>query len=86
MFNPKIDDKIVLREEGDEAFLFNPDTGSIKVLNNTGIFIWKLCNGGFSKEDILKKILDAYNIKSKESAEKDLDDFLDQAQKLGYIS
>ena len=37
---------VVLREEDpDGALLFNPDTNQIRVLNNTGLFVWKLCDG-----------------------------------------
>jgi hypothetical protein len=35
---------VVLREEDpDGALLFNPDTNQIRVINTTGLFIWKPC-------------------------------------------
>jgi hypothetical protein len=37
---------VVLREEDpDGALLFNPDTNQIRVINSTGLFIWKHCDG-----------------------------------------
>lgn len=37
---------VVLREEDpDGALLFNPDTNQIRVINTTGLFIWKRCDG-----------------------------------------
>jgi hypothetical protein len=37
---------VVLREEDpDGALLFNPDTNQIRVINPTGLFIWKHCDG-----------------------------------------
>ena len=37
---------VVLREEDpDGALLFNPDTNQIRVINTTGLFIWKHCDG-----------------------------------------
>ena len=43
---PSVVQDVVLREEDiDGALLFNPDTNQIKVLNYTGLFIWKLCDG-----------------------------------------
>jgi hypothetical protein len=37
---------VVLREEDpDGALLFNPDTNQIRVLNATGLFVWKNCDG-----------------------------------------
>jgi len=54
---------VVLREEDpDGALLFNPDTNQIRVINTTGLFIWKHCDG---KKDMpaivtaLKKTFDA---------------------------
>ena len=42
---------VVLREEDpDGALLFNPDTNQIRILNATGLFIWKHCDG---KKDML---------------------------------
>jgi len=75
MSNPKVNEKIVLREEGDEAFLFNPDSGDIKILNETGLFIWKLCNGKNSKNDIISKIMDHYEADRK-TVEKDVEELL----------
>ncbi len=38
--------EVVLREEDpDGALLFNPDTNQIRVINTTGLFIWKHCDG-----------------------------------------
>ena len=37
---------VILREEDpDGALLFNPDTNQIRVINTTGLFIWKHCDG-----------------------------------------
>lgn len=86
MSNPKVNKKIVLREEGDEAFLFDPETGTIKTLNITGISIWKLCDGSHSKEEIIDRVIKEYDVKSKDIAKKDLDDFLQMLEKADLIS
>lgn len=86
MTKPKIDERIVLREEGDEAFLFNPDTAAIKTLNETGVFIWKLCDGRHSKDDIVKKVIEDYDVKSEENARKDAEEFLQTLKKSKFIS
>ena len=42
---------VVLREEDEDGgLLFNPDTNQIRVLNHTGLFIWKLCDGSHNLE------------------------------------
>jgi methyltransferase-like protein len=77
---------IVLREEEEEAFLFDPNSSKIKVLNNTAVFIWKLCDGNHSREDILNQLSEKFNLPSKEQAEQDLDKFLETLQKDGFIN
>ncbi len=86
MTKPKIDERIVLREEGDEAFLFNPDTGLIKTLNETGVFIWKLCDGRHSKDAIVKKVTEDYDVKSKDNAQKDTEEFLKVLEESRFLS
>ena len=51
---------IVFRKEGKTGLLFNPLNGSIETLNETGIFIWKLCNGKNSPDDIVHKATTLY--------------------------
>jgi methyltransferase-like protein len=71
----KCNSSIVLREEDDEALLFNPDNSDIVVLNSTGRFIWAYCDGKNTKKEILDKMLEEFSV-SAEEAEKDLDSFL----------
>lgn len=86
MPGPKVREKIVLREEGDEAFLFDPETGTIKTLNITGISIWKLCDGSHSKEEIIDRVVKEYDVESKDIAKKDLGDFLQMLKEADFIS
>ncbi|MCK5055841.1 MAG: PqqD family peptide modification chaperone [Candidatus Aminicenantes bacterium] len=52
---------VVLREEDiDGGLLFNPDTNQIKVLNHTGLFIWKLCDGTHDMAAIANAIRESY--------------------------
>ena len=45
--------EVVLREEDDDGgLLFNPDTNQVKVVNSTGLFIWKQCDGSRNLSDI----------------------------------
>lgn len=83
---PKVSNSAVFREEGDEAFLFNPDTGDIKILNSTGVFIWKLCDGKHTKKDMTNKIVDNFDdIESKIAVEEDLNRFLEDLGKGGLV-
>jgi hypothetical protein len=53
---------IVLREEDDSGtLLFNPDTGDVLVLNDTGRFIWDSCRNGAVVGDILADLDEAFD-------------------------
>jgi hypothetical protein len=75
---------IILRDEKDEAFLFNPDNADIVVLNSTGRFIWELCNGNNTKKDIRDKLLGDFEV-SCDEADKDLSTFLGSLLEKDFI-
>ena len=53
---------VVLREEDpDGGLLFNPDTNQIRVLNHTGLFIWKKCDGKHDLKEIISGIQETYD-------------------------
>lgn len=47
--------KIIFRNEGNDALLFNTQNGNTSIINSTGMFIWRMCNGKHSKPAIIKK-------------------------------
>jgi SynChlorMet cassette protein ScmD len=48
---------VVLREEFDDwAILFDPDTGNAFGLSPTGVYVWKLLDGGHTLDALLQKI------------------------------
>ena len=77
---------VVLREEDpDGALLFNPDTNQIRVINTTGLFIWKHCNG---KKD-LPAIVSALKKTFADVPEKEVDGqvkaFVDDMRANGFL-
>ena len=68
---------VVLREEDEDgALLFNPDTNQVKVLNSTGLVIWKLCDGGHSVLDMEKALVEAFEGAEAEAVGQDVETFL----------
>ena len=74
------DPEIVFREEDGEGLLFDPKTGDIKLLNRVGSFIYKLCDGKHKREDIVKKIMENFEIDDRKKVRSDLDRFLKELQ------
>lgn len=70
------DSNIVCREEEDDALLFNPDNGSMEMLNSVGYEIWKLCDGTLTLEQIIEKLKEEYPDTEAEAVKKDTTDFI----------
>ena len=54
--------EVVLREEDtDGGLLFNPDTNQVRILNETGLFIWHRCDGKHTISSIVEVLREAYD-------------------------
>ncbi len=76
--------EIIFREEQGESILFNPDSGEVKILNETGSFIFRELNGKNSKKDILNKMQSVYD-SSWDELEEDFNSFTDELAKTNMI-
>ncbi len=82
----KVKTDIVLREEEEGAFLFNPDTGRICYLNILGTKIWKSCNQVTTLERIVDKISLDFTDISREQIVEDCMKFLQDLGNLGFLA
>ena len=78
--------EIVLREEDDGAFLFDPDTGRLCYLNDVGITIWKLCRKPIEQDQIVKKRASEYPDTSNTQIADDCSVFLNDLDNLGFLA
>lgn len=86
--NPEytINPDVVLREEDqDGALLFNPDTNDVKVINNTGIFIWKSCQEPKTIDKIISELKDSFDQVPEDEIEEDAKTFLEELVNAGFI-
>jgi len=83
MLKPKARKDLVFREEDEGGFLFNPDNGSVKVLNNVGAFIWQLLDGKKTTTQIIREVQGHFSHTSLKQAEADLNIFLAELKKSG---
>jgi len=77
--------EVVLREEEDGAFLFDPDSGRLCYLNNVAITIWKLCTQPTRKQEIVLKICSQYPEISEKQISDDCSVFLGDLDRLGFL-
>lgn len=60
------------------------DLNGLFVLTETGAFIWSVLPQAETEEDIVNKMLEEYDV-DKETAQKDVKEFLDRLRSFGII-
>jgi hypothetical protein len=81
-----INPDVGLREEDEEGgLLFNPDTNQVKVINRTGLFIWKMCDGTKSLNDIVAAIQDGFEDAPADQITEDVNEFIEGMVAAGFI-
>jgi hypothetical protein len=77
---------VVLREEDEDGgLLFNPDTNQVKIVNSTGLFIWKQFRTITQPDAVAKAILQNFEESTEEVVAVDLKEFLDEMIQSGFI-
>ena len=77
---------VILREEDpDGALLFNPDTNQIRVINATGLFIWKHCDGKKDVPDIIGELKKAFADVPEKEVEIEVKEFVDDMRANGFL-
>lgn len=77
---------VVLREEDEDGgLLFNPDTNQVKVVNTTGLFIWKQFAAPNQPESVAAAVQTNFEEAAPEVVQADLKEFLDEMIQSGFI-
>ncbi|MFO7685066.1 MAG: PqqD family peptide modification chaperone [Desulfobacterales bacterium] len=77
---------VVLREEAaDGALLFNPDTNQIRVINTTGLFIWKKCDGKKDLPSIVSALKKAFAGVPEKEVDEQVKVFIDDMCAGGFL-
>jgi hypothetical protein len=77
---------VVLREEDEDGgLLFNPDTNDVRVINSTGLFIWKQCGSQQDPASIIKALQEHFEDAPVESVTTDVQEFLADMLGTGFI-
>jgi hypothetical protein len=77
---------VVLREEDpDGALLFNPDTNQIRVINPTGLFIWKHCDGKKDLPAIISALKKTFADVPEAEVEGQVNTFIEDMRTNGFL-
>ena len=78
-------DVVIHEEDPDGALVFNPDTDQIKVLNQTGFFIWQLCDGSHDKEGIVRCVRESFDKVPEDQVSGQVEDYVNDMVGSGFI-
>ena len=78
---------VILREEDENGgLLFDPDTNQVKVLNATGLFVWKHCDGSRPLAEVVAAIQQTFEGAPKDQVAGDVMDFVVLLVDDGFLS
>ena len=75
----------ILPHAPDGALLFNPDTDRVQLLNNTGLYIWKLCTDGCTAREIVAAFKADFDEVPEDEVMADVEEFINQMLDSGFI-
>lgn len=85
-FRYKKKEQIILREESDGAFLFDPDTGNLKYMNQSALEIFQFMENQNSVGQIIDLVKTQYPDADAEQVRKDVETFLATLQAQQFIA
>jgi len=77
---------VVLREEDEDGgLLFNPDTNQVKIVNSTGLYIWKEFIAINTPDKVAEAVLTNFEEAAPDLVKIDLEEFLKEMIRTGFI-
>ena len=78
-------DGVLARKTGDEWVLYNSEDKSIHVINATAEFVWRLCDGSHTCNDIAQQMHDTFHVPEGTDVGKALDAIIKNFSDLGML-
>ena len=78
-------DVVIHEEDPDGALVFNPDTDQIKVLNQTGFFVWQLCDGSHDMQGIVSSVRGSFDSVPEDQVSAQVEDYVNEMVSAGFI-
>lgn len=77
-------DDILVREVDGEVVILDREAGQVHQLNPTGRYIWELLDDGYECDSIVDVMVQEFEV-ARETAEADVEGFLQQLRALGLV-
>ena len=78
-------DVVIHEEDPDGALVYNPDTDQITVLNQTGFFIWQLCDGSHDMQGIVSSVRGSFDSVPEDQVSGQVEDYVNEMVSAGFI-
>ena len=78
--------RIILKEEGEGAFLFDPQNGNLKYVNRSGKEMFLHLNEDRDAEQMADALLERYPDADRDRLKTDVATFLEQLKENGFIT
>ena len=76
---------VVYRREDDEAIVYHPESGDVKLLNRTSAFVFRLLDGRRRLSEITAMVVREYDGADPQEVRADIDDFIKIMVNQGFI-
>lgn len=84
-YKPKKAERLITTKEDESLLLFDSETGSVKVLNDTAARIWDNIDGNTSVEELIDSVAKENPDAEKDAVEKDVLTFLKDLKEHTFI-
>ena len=78
-------DGILTRKMGDEWMLYDSEKGDIHVINSTAEFVWRMCDGSHSIEQIKLQTQETYDVPDGVTINEDIEAIIKNFGDLGVL-
>ena len=82
---PERREGVLARKIGDECMLYDSDKGAVHVINSTAEFVWGLCDGSHSVEDMINQMTDKFEVQDGTDIKSDIEHVLVKFKKIEVI-
>lgn len=77
---------ILSRQLGDETVLYDSENGDVHIINTMAEFVWNLCDGSHSLDDIELRIRETSEVPEGTPVREDLDKIIQSFSNLGVLA
>lgn len=76
---------VLARKIGDECMLYDPDKGAVHVINATAEFVWAMCDGSHSVQDMIRRMIGKFQVQDGTNIKSDIENVLTRFKKIEVI-